>query len=250
MELKTGWLGEENGMKFWQHVYPTGITRFYRDVINKKDLIQRIECEYKQVKAYRYFTNNFVQELPVNNISEDSKYCILQTKCLPSQRISQKTYIVWAIVRKDEGDGSVGEIKSAYCIYTAGPIRSCNHVAGLLFRVEAAVLAGVAHPTCTSRLSEWNVPKRKKQIRLCKITSFLFVQDTYAKKTVSTYENRKLKLQSRLKFKAMSGSQAERLKDKQSICKDFFSSTHTIILKSYFVELMQVLMHHGGVHPK
>ena len=46
------------------------------------------------------------------------------------------------------------------------------------------------------------------------MTSFLFVQDTYAKKAVSTYENRKLKLQSRLNFKTMSGSQAEKLKDK------------------------------------
>ena len=206
MELKTGWLGEENGMKFWQHVYLTDITRFYRDVINKKDLIQRIECEYKPGKAYRYLTNNFVQEVFVNGVSEDSKYCILQTKCLPSQRISQKPYTNWAIVRKDKSDSSGGEIKSAYCTCTAGLIGSCNHVAELLFRVEAAVLTGVAHPTCTSRLSEWNVPKRKKQIRLCKITSFLFVQDTYAKKTVSTYENRKLKLQSRLKFKDMSGS--------------------------------------------
>ena len=65
------------------------------------------------------------------------------------------------------------------------------------------------------------------------------MQDTYAKKAVSTYENRKLKLQSRLNFKTMSGSQAEKLEDKQSISKDFFSSTHTIIPKSGFVELMQ-----------
>ena len=48
MEIKTGWVGEENGMKFRPHVYLTDITRFYRDVINKKDLIQRIECEYKK----------------------------------------------------------------------------------------------------------------------------------------------------------------------------------------------------------
>ena len=39
MELKPGWVGEENGMKFLPHVYLTDITRFYRDVINKKDFI-------------------------------------------------------------------------------------------------------------------------------------------------------------------------------------------------------------------
>ena len=94
----------------------------------------------------------------VNNVNEDSKYCILQTQCLSSQRISQKPYTVWAIVRKDENDVSGGEIKSAYCTRTAGLIGTCNHVVGLLFHVETAVLTGVAHPTCTSRLSEWNVP--------------------------------------------------------------------------------------------
>ena len=137
----------------------------------------------------------------VNKVSDDSKYCILHTKCLPSQRISQIPYTVRAVVRKDESD--------------------------------------VAHPTCTSRLSEWNIPEGKKQIRLGEIASFPFVQDTYAKKAVSTYKNRKLKLQSRLNFKAMSGSQAIKPKERQSVCKDFFSSIHTIIPKSCFVELMQ-----------
>ena len=97
----------------------------------------------------------------VNNVSEDGKYCILQTKCLRSQRISQKLNTVRAIVRKDESDVSGGEIISAYYTCTSGLIGSCDHLAGLLFRVEAAVLIGVAHPTCTTRRSEWNVPKGK-----------------------------------------------------------------------------------------
>ena len=92
---------------------------------------------------------------------------------------------------------------------------------------------------CTSTLSEWNVPKGKKQIRLGEITSFLFVQDTYAKKAVSGYENKLLKLQSRLNFKTMSRSQVEKLKDKHTIRKDFSSSIRTIIPKSSFVELIQ-----------
>ena len=52
MELKTGWVGEENGLKLWSHVYLSDIKRLYRDVFNK-DSIQRIECEYKQGKAYQ-----------------------------------------------------------------------------------------------------------------------------------------------------------------------------------------------------
>ena len=37
----------------------------------------------------------------------------------------------------------------------------------------------------------------------------------------------------------MSGSQAIKLKDRQSVCEDFFSSIHMIIPKSCIVELMQ-----------
>ena len=57
-----------------------------------------------------------------------------------------------------------GAILSAYCTCTAGLLGSCNHVAGLLFRVDAAVLIGVTHPFCTSMLASWNVPSKKKQI--------------------------------------------------------------------------------------
>ena len=49
-------------------------------------------CEYKQGKAYRYFTDNFISEVYYNNISDESKYCYLKTKCLPSQRVSSEPY--------------------------------------------------------------------------------------------------------------------------------------------------------------
>ena len=49
--FQTGRIGEENLLRFWPHVYLTEITRFYRDVINKEDLIQKIECEYSISKV-------------------------------------------------------------------------------------------------------------------------------------------------------------------------------------------------------
>ena len=53
----------------------------------KKSMFQRIECEYKQGKAYRYFTDAFISEVYYNNISDEPKYCYLKTKYLPSQRV-------------------------------------------------------------------------------------------------------------------------------------------------------------------
>ena len=31
----------------------------------------------------------------------------------------------------------------------------------MLFRIEAAVLLGVTHPTCTMQLAKWNIPSKK-----------------------------------------------------------------------------------------
>ena len=36
--------------------------------------------------------------------SDESKFCILKTKCVPSQRISMKQYDVWVISCKNKGD--------------------------------------------------------------------------------------------------------------------------------------------------
>ena len=59
-------------------------------------------------------------------------------------------YDVWVVCRKDLVDSIKGEILSAYCTSTAEVYGSCNHVAGLLFRVEAAVLTRLSNPPCTS----------------------------------------------------------------------------------------------------
>ena len=144
-------------------MYLTDKTRFYSDVLDKKGIVKRTECQYKQGKAYRYFTNNFVSEVFINNLNSESKYCFLKTKYLPSQRVSSKQYDVWALLKKDHVDEVGGEIISAYCTCTAGFLGSCNHVVGLLFRIEDAVLIGVTHRTCTSNLASWNIPSKKKK---------------------------------------------------------------------------------------
>jgi hypothetical protein len=36
---------------------------------------------------------------------------------------------------------------------------SCNHIVGVLLRIEGAVRIGLSRPSATSRVSLWNVPK-------------------------------------------------------------------------------------------
>ena len=63
IDLKVGWIGEENGMKQWSRLCFSDIGRYYSSALGKNDLINRLECEYKEGKAYRYFTNKFIREI-------------------------------------------------------------------------------------------------------------------------------------------------------------------------------------------
>ena len=70
LDIKSGWVGEENVIKLWPKLYLTDITRFYGDALDKKSIVQRIEHEYKQRKAYRYLTDNFISEVYYSSISD------------------------------------------------------------------------------------------------------------------------------------------------------------------------------------
>ena len=99
--IQSGWINEKNEMRKWPRLYFSEIRRFYSFDLGKDHLTHRLECEYKQGKAYRYFTNSFISKTLYHNIDEKSKFCLLKTKCLPSQPFNMKQYDVWAVCRKD-----------------------------------------------------------------------------------------------------------------------------------------------------
>ena len=196
VDLKVGWIGEENGMEQWPRLYVSVISQYYSSILGKTDLINRLECEYKQGKVYRCFSNKFIGEILFHYISDESKFSILKTKGVPSQRVSMKQYDVWVICCKNKGHFAGGQILAGYCTCTAGLLPSCNHVAGSLFRVEAAVLTGYCNPTCASTLATWNITRGKKQIQPDDVSKFLLTHDTYMKKaTQETLEKRKIKVE-------------------------------------------------------
>ena len=51
--------------------------------------------------------------------------------------------------------------------------RTCNHVAAMLFRVEAAIRPGPTNPACITISCEW-LPNRE-DIQPTKVKNFLFV---------------------------------------------------------------------------
>ncbi|KAH3818182.1 hypothetical protein DPMN_119780 [Dreissena polymorpha] len=66
----------------------------------------------------------------------------MKCKVTPSMSINSKCYNVWAVIEKNVPGRSGGKVLSAYCTCTAGMFGTCNHVAGLLFRIEHAVKTG------------------------------------------------------------------------------------------------------------
>jgi len=133
--LTSGWRGENTGMSTWPSLYITDITDFL-NCSTPRDIVHRLLNEYKEEKAYRYFENEWVKEVFIHEIRPNSNKCILKAKCTPSQSINSKCYDVWAVVQKDSGEGPGGRIFSGYCTCTAGMHGSCNHIVGMLFRVE------------------------------------------------------------------------------------------------------------------
>ena len=85
-------------------------------------------------------------------------------KCSPSQQFFSKQYDVWVLLKNDHIDEVDGKIISAYFTGTAGLLGSRSHIADLLlFRIKAAVLKRLTHPTYTSVLASWKILTRKKK---------------------------------------------------------------------------------------
>lgn len=158
-------------MTKWPALYIMDISE-YLNGKNHHDLMKRLLNEYKEGKAFRYFSGEWVKEIFYRDI---------QSKVTPSMAVNNKAYETWIVLRKDDGSVPGGQIMQAYCSCTAGMLGSCNHIAGVLFRIEHAVKTGMTRPTCTSKACEWTVPKKKTTIRPGKVSDFLWKKSHYSK---------------------------------------------------------------------
>ncbi|XP_065642246.1 uncharacterized protein LOC136073896 [Hydra vulgaris] len=162
--LKKNWLSESgSGLYKWPSIYYTDIEKYLRKLEQPYELKNRLDSDYKEGKAYRYYKCEFVKEIYFHEITEESDFCFLKSRVTPSQRTSSTPYHVWAAVKKDN-ERPGGEINSAYCTCIAGLLGCCNHVIAMLIRVEAAVCTGATKPSCTSVFAKWKVPSGIKTV--------------------------------------------------------------------------------------
>ena len=82
---------------------------------------------------------------------------------------------LWACILKKQA-----KIMSVRCSCMAGMSGTCNHVAAMFFRVEAAVRLGLTNPACTTKSCEW-LPNRKV-VRPTKVKNLSFCRDDFGKR--------------------------------------------------------------------
>ncbi len=97
----------------------------------------------------------WAQEILLHKISDSIPVCLLLSKVTASQRLSSKPHVAWVALQRSNATSPGGEVVNAYCIGLHG---SCNHIAAMLFRLEAAFRTGVIQVSKTSLPSQWNVP--------------------------------------------------------------------------------------------
>ena len=113
-----GWINESsNGMKYWRTILFNDICSFTMLDLPGQDiaLSKRLLNGYKEGKAYRYFSNEWMKQVHYHSVSKSSPYCFLKAVCTPSQRVKNTPHFVWICTVK-----STGDIKSAFCPCTAG----------------------------------------------------------------------------------------------------------------------------------
>ena len=79
--LKEEWLAEVKGTGLSKSlsVYFSNIDIFLTQINTSGELLNRLEREYKEGKAYRYFKCEWVKDIYHHEISKNSKYCFLKT---------------------------------------------------------------------------------------------------------------------------------------------------------------------------
>ncbi len=112
------WMDEDQGMPSWPPtmiqdigVYLGRLEPFRNE---GPKFTNRLPSDYKDQKAYSYFSSRWLLKIHYHPISDDSPYCFLKAQCTPSQRISQPPH-VWVLLHKNSG-----YIHSAFCTFFAG----------------------------------------------------------------------------------------------------------------------------------
>ena len=169
----------------------------------------------------------------------NNELCVLKCKVIPSHCINNKTYDVWAVIRRDSDEKRSGEVCSSYCTCVAGLQGSCNHIIGMLFRVEAAVAKGATRPSKTSMSCQWTVLSGNKiQLTATKAEQLYFAKTKYGKSATSE-KLKQAKVKLNMYKPSMHKQHLNELNDSTAIRERLFAKIGKHISNSSVGEVMQ-----------
>ena len=112
----SGWLSEKEGIYLWPPTMYFDISDFLSDKApGDMDLKKRLMTDYKEGKAYSYFSSGWLKEIFYHPISDTSKFSFLKAECTPSQKIRNIPHKTWVCLHKN-----TGKVQSAHCSCMAG----------------------------------------------------------------------------------------------------------------------------------
>ena len=168
---------------------------FYSSELGSKDL-----SDYKNSKACSYYKSRWLQPSQYHNLS-GSKYCIIRGECRKSQSIKDPFHKLWIILEK------TAKIRTCHYTYMAGMGETCNHVAAVMYRVEAAVRISLPSPACTSNpndwLPNWKTIEPKKTRYLDFSREDFFARQRGKKETSSSFTKKEVWSTEKLWFKTI-----------------------------------------------
>ena len=165
-------LSQEYQAKLLQvdYVVPDPYLMFNPGELSSSDL-----NDYKTSKGYSFFSCGWIGAVSYYPINSTSLYCLLKTDCRHSESLNSPPHKLWAIIVKKDA-----KIKAAHCDCMAGMSGTCLHIAGMLFRVEAAVRNGLTNPSCATKSCEW-LPNRK-DVFAVKVRDLKLSRDDFRKR--------------------------------------------------------------------
>ena len=168
----TGW---KDDITTWPAV---DLGKIFHYILENKAFEADYVGQYKVKKAYSYFKSGFVAQIVSLVLTDGGKNIILlKSSVLPSQKVSSAEHTVWVLAEK------CGDILTAYCSCTAGLSQCCNHVIGVLYKVEYAVTQGLTNPTCTEVKCKLN-DRSTRVIKGCKVRDMVFEKHDAERKSL------------------------------------------------------------------
>ncbi|KAK7115821.1 uncharacterized protein [Littorina saxatilis] len=234
--FEEGWLPEETGRFQWPGVYICDIAGYLRKTAaNDVDLVNRLINNYKEGKAHRYFTCSRVRQIfyHIHSIRTASPMCVLKADVFPSMNISKEPYRVWVMVTIKTPSCPGEEIKTAHCSCPAGLMGSCNHIAGLLFRVESEVKTGATKYVPTEQQCSWVVPGGPVIRNPGMWKDAYVVRDSYRQKRT---RQEKIEAQrAKQNFQPFSEEHQEMLLDEEAVAQQLTSLLQEEVPNSVFI---------------